>query len=83
MSEGTHSFIEACYRAHEVEHMPQNPVQVSLQAILGSRAWPVHNTVIQQRLLEEGVQVLRVCCYDRVQVCCSLHQQESGTTQYA
>lgn len=35
MVKGTHSLIQARYRAHQIEHMPQNLVQVSLQAILG------------------------------------------------
>lgn len=76
-NKGAYSFVQACYGAHQVEHMPQDLVQVSLQAILGSRARPVHHTVIQQSLLEQGVQVLRVCCNDRIQVCCSLHQRKT------
>lgn len=71
---GAHRFIEAGNRAHEVEHVAQDPVQVALQAILCCCAWPVHHAVIQQGLLQQGVQVLAVRCNDCVQISGGLHQ---------
>lgn len=79
-TEEAHRFVESRHGAHEIEHVAQDPVQVPLQAVLGSRAWPVHHTVIQQCLLQQCVQVLRVCCNDGVQVCCSLYQQDTAAT---
>ncbi len=73
----TYRFIETHNRAHQIEHVAQDHVQVPLQSILGCCSRPVCNIVIQQSLLQQGLKILVVCCNDSVQVRCSLQNTDS------